>query len=237
MFDPIVYTIFENMMLRAGQILQSRGFNTNIGNNPKEAFNIPAGYEETPAISIFPGIEEETGTYDRQKRVRPFQVIGMDKIGSFKPVYKGELIKADIEEAFTGTVLHIPFTNGKIEILPGDPIAGTTSGFTAYVEIVNIESGSWISDNAQGIIVARRYKGQMASSEPISTPRGANVATVSNNFTVERPPAVATGNLAEAITFFEGGIETYPQEGEQTISCQVIFNVMYTVAYGDPYSQ
>ena len=47
----------------------------------------------------------------------------------------------------------------------------------------------------------------------------------------------STSGLAESIQYLEGGIEDYPEPGQQLIGVSAIFTVNYKTINGDPYSQ
>ena len=237
MADTIREQIISALLTRAGQIKKSRGFNTDIGKNPIRAFNIPVGYEDLPAVSLFPNPEEETGNYGNPSRLMPVRFIGQDKIGSYDPSVKAEKIKGDIEEAFSGQQIILPFTSGgTYTIQAGHTITGETSGFTATVELVELASGAWASGDATGNLTIRRIVG-IPTSETIKIGLELDVATVSNVFTHKTPSDVCGGGLFEYIVLDTGGTESYPQEGAKSIACEIVFNVSYKVAPGNPYSQ
>lgn len=235
--DTIREQIISAMKSRAEQIKKTRGFNTDLGNNVIRAFNIPVGYEDIPAMSLFPNPEEETGNYGNPSRLMPVRIIGQDKIGSFDSSVKGEQIKGDLEEAFSGQQIILPFTSGgDYPISVGQIITGETSGFTALVEVVEITSGSWATEDAAGNLTLRRIVG-IPQSETIKVGLELDVASIAGSYTHKTPSDVCAAGLADYIVFNTGGTESYPQEGQKSIACEIVFHVSYKIAPGNPYNQ
>lgn len=65
----------------------------------------------------------------------------------------------------------IAFTTGTTEILPGDRIVGETSGATGIVRFVEVLTGDWSTNNADGWIYFESITGTWNSSENIDKDR------------------------------------------------------------------
>ena len=71
-------------------------------------------------------------------------------------------------------------SGGTYQIKKGDTITGATSGATAYVDEVILESGSWSSGNAAGYLVISSQNGAF-QSEDLNVGSNSNVATIAGD--------------------------------------------------------
>lgn len=109
----------------------------------------------------------------------------------------------------------IPFTSGGTnEVVAGDTIVGATSGATAIVGQVLLQSGSWAGGDAAGVFIAHvdDITGTFGSENVyVDGDGGTNDATVTvqtdENVDIDTEVAAATGNAA--LSSYVGSIGTY----------------------------
>jgi hypothetical protein len=90
-----------------------------------------------------------------------------------------------IGESVTGQVTVIEFSSGSSEIVAGETLTGGSSGETAVVISVTLESGSWAGGNASGTISVTDPSGSFTDGEALNgSLAGADAATAGGEISV-----------------------------------------------------
>lgn len=102
------------------------------------------------------------------------------------------------------------FYQGDHEIFPGDTIAGHSSGATALVKAVVLQSGSWSAGDAAGYIVFTNMVGTPTAGELVYV-GGVKHARAVGSYTVNT--LAPGGHYETVIGNFGGGLESYKLYG------------------------
>ncbi len=227
--------IIAGFYVRAGEILTTAGFETNIGQN---AYQGKAVGKNLPGVAVGPGREDSEKGNATVENTMEVTVSGFVAYGASDPTVVSEQILADIIEAFTGTEWTLTFSGGSEEVEVGDTITGATSGATGYVVDVDLTSGSWLGGDAAGTLTIRRASGDIqggfTSGEVISEAGAASEITA---ISAENAETVVTGGMATSIVYKSGGAEEYPDGGQTVAGSAATFEVVYRTKAGNPYAQ
>lgn len=91
----------------------------------------------------------------------------------------GGLLEIEFEN---GGVLSLPFTSGgSYEVKPSDTITGATSGATATVKRVVVDSGTWGDGDAAGVLVLEADQTGTFQAENLNVGSNNDVATISSD--------------------------------------------------------
>ena len=234
--DTIREQIIKAIRSKLAVIRVVNGYNTDCGANVRRAKkNLDP--DELPATVVWPKSEEAGRNYGSGVHVMPVQVDALVLHGAVNPSVVAELILGDLIEAMTGIVWSLPFTSGgTYDIAVGDAVTGATSGAAAHVAGVSLSSGSWAGGDAAGTLTLRRLTGTF-QAENLNVGVWMNVAAIAGEPTGEGAIDTTTGGLAEGIEYASGGIDEYPEGGEQATGVVARWNIKYRILNGDPYHQ
>lgn len=198
----------------------------------------PLNYERLPAIGYHIDEESNNALYSRiNERSLPMRVQGVIEFGDVSPPVMAERIYADINECVLADEFTLNFdSGGTTERSAGDRIVGETSAAEGFVISVSLGSGSWGAGNAAGSFKLRRVKGQFINNEEIKVGVVTGLATVDGTLAGQSCNDLAGGGLTDGITFQNGGV-VMPEADDLTVSANMVFQVRYKVAAGNPYSQ
>ena len=224
------------VMSKLAVIRTANGYNTEAGANVQRVRKKldPA---ELPGCVVWPKSEDMKYDYGAGLHVMPLQVEGLKLHGDVNPSVVAELLLGDLIEAMVGIVWTLSFTSGgTTEIEVGDTIEGATSGATAYVAGVSVNTGSWAGGDAAGTLTLRRVTGTF-QAENLDVGTDLNVATIAGAPTGTDPVDGTTGGLAEAIEYKGGGIDEYPEGADEATGVVTNWDIKYRTLSGDPYHQ
>lgn len=228
--------IIQAIISKLAVIRTANGYNTDAGANVQRVLKVmdPA---ELPGCVVWPKSETMTYDYGAGLHVMPLQVDALQLHGSNNPSVIAEQLLGDLIEAMTGIVWSLSFTSGGIyEIQVGDTIEGATSSATAYVTGVSVTSGSWAGGDAAGTLTLRRLTGTF-QAENLNVVGGNSVAAIAGGPAGTDPLDGTTGGLAEVIEYAGGGVDEYPEGGDQATGVVTNWNIKYRTLAGDPYHQ
>jgi len=222
---------------RAAIMRTASGFNTDIGANVNRV-KMSIAETDIPITVVIPRPEQPSREYGSQILDMEILFEAKGLFGSTNASVYAELMLADLIEAFTGPEIDLPFNSGgTTEIAAGDTIAGASSSATGLVQAVTIDSGSWAGGDAAGTLTLRRKVGRFSNGENINVGAATNLATVNGAITLRSPEYLATGDLADSISYVSGGTENYPDAGETIVGTSALFLIRYPIKRGNPYAQ
>jgi len=228
--------IISAVMSKLAIIRTANGFNTDIGSNPLRV-RAKLDPDEFPASVVWPKLEEAGRQYGSGVHEMPLQVEGQMLHGLENPSVVSEMMLGDLIEAMAGIVWTQAFTGGgTYEVEVGDTVTGHISGAAGFVQAVAVASGTWAAGDVVGTLTLRRVTGRF-QAENLDVGANLNVATIAGMPTGQGPIATTLGGLAEGLEFAGGGIDEYPEGGDQATGVVTKWNVKYRTLNGDPYHQ
>ena len=228
--------IIAAIVTRLADIRTAKGYNTEAGLYVNRA-KVEPNWDNRPYITVFPG--EETATQEYNAVIHTFPVVLMcgQTIGSSDASQLTEYLLGDLIECMTAIEWTMAYTSGGTYTpVDGNTLTGATSGATAYIEAVALNTGSWAGGDAAGTFTLRRMTGTF-QAENLNVGANLNVATISAAPTGTRPPANATGDLADRVLYVAGGSTEYPGADDLVVGVSATFQVDYQTVSGDPYHQ
>ena len=235
MADTIREQIIQAIIAKLADIRMTRGFATDLGSHVyRAAMTIPT--DQTPAVSVIPGVEECTRSYATQLCTMPVRVLGVARHLSENPSVVAERMLGDIIRCLLEPEAVLPFTSGSRAPLPGEMIFGATSLASATVLQVMLAAGSWAAGTAAGTIRLRDQSGTFVD-EVLSVTGTADCASISGDSVPGPGFVAATAGLADEMAFLGGGTEDYPESIDIATTVTAIFRVNYRTIIGNPYEQ
>ena len=233
-------TIREQIILaiisKLAVIRTAKGFHTDMGANVQRAKK-KLDPDELPACVVWPKLEEAGNQYGSALHMMPVQIEGQALHGAENPSVVSEKMLGDLIEAMAGIVWTLAFTGGgTYEIEVGDTVTGHISGATGFVQAVTVTSGTWAGGDAAGTLTLRRLTGTF-QAENLDAGLQLNAATIAGMPTGSGPVTTTLGGLAEGMEFAGGGIDEYPEGGDQATGVITKWNIKYRIVSGDPYHQ
>lgn len=236
MADTIREQIIAAIATALANVRTAKGFNTECGQNVVRAAK-QLDPDDLPAIVIWPGHETVSKEYSVNTCLMPLRVEGLKAFGSSNISTVAETILGDLIELMTAIIWTRTYTSGgTYQILAGNTITGATSGATAYVEAVSLDTGTWAGGDAAGTLTLRRVVGTF-EAENLNVGANSNVATIAGGLTGQRSEAVVASGLADGIKYVSGGVEEYPEPEQIDVGVPVVFEITYRTVAGDPYHQ
>jgi len=108
-----------------------------------------------------------------------------------------------------GSLIHFPFTSGGVsEITEGMALTGATSGHTATVARVCLQSGTWAAGNAAGVLYLKSPSNTFTAGEKLTTAAladNATITTVVSYFRYADTITVATDHCSAEVEGTSGG--------------------------------
>jgi len=196
-------TIKEQILLaiiaRLADIRTANGYNVDCGGNVLRVKKV-VDSDDLPMVNIWPQPEIITKQYGKHVCQMPVRIECVSPFGATNPSVISEAMLGDIIENIISTEYTLPFTTGTTEIEVGDTVTGATSGATGYVTGVDLQTGTWVGNDAAGDLTLRRKVGTyQAENLKIS---GEVVAATDGTITATGPVENATNNLADSITLY-----------------------------------
>jgi len=236
MSDSIREQIIQAVIARLAVITTANGFNTGIGATVERARKM-LDPDDLPACVVWPKSEAPAREYGKGMLAMPIQIDGMALYGSVNMSVVAEQMLADIIEAMQGIVWSLAYTSGgTTEIEAGNAISGHTSTATALVQTVTLDSGTWAGGDAAGTLTLRQVSGTF-QAENLDVGSTENAASIAGAPTGTDPVNTVTGDLADSIAYAGGGVDEYPDAGDQAVGVQTQWILRYRIAAGDPYHQ
>lgn len=236
MADTIREQIIAAIVTKLADILITKGYNTDIGQNVDRVLK-DVDPDDLPATTVWPQPETSERKYGYSHIVMPVNLNGLVAFGSVNASVEAEKILGDLIELMTAIRWTLPFTSGgTYTVVAGNTIEGQGSGAVALVEFVDLTGGAWATGDAAGNLTLRRLVGTF-EAEDLDVGANANVASTSGVITGQDAPTVVTGGLADDIEYKSGGTEGYPEAGDLTVGVPALFNLKYRTLAGDPYNQ
>ena len=143
---------------------------------------------------------------------------------------KGEPLLADIIHNILGPVFQIRFLLGEHEPSTGTRLHGLTSHATVRVMSVSVTSGDWGLKNAGGIIRVRDMRGLLQRGEVLMDDGGVTIALAN---LIESEPKY--GGYVSKVDYITGGIQGYPEAGEDITAVSTTFSFVYPTLNDNPY--
>lgn len=236
MADTIRERIIAAIAAKLAEIRTAYGYVTEIGQHVyRAAANIATA--DLPAMSIYPKIETSAREYGKQVSVMPVEIKALKLLGTSNPSTLGEQMLGDVIQCLLGTEYTRTFTSGgTYQVVAGNTITGATSHATGVVLAVSLTSGSWAGGNAAGTFRFRSQTGTFVA-ENLNVGTNLNVATIAGASTQIMAKDISGGNLVDDIAYAGGGVESYPAMKDEAVIVTATFNVTYSTAIGNPYSQ
>lgn len=236
MTDTIREQIISAVESKLAIIRTSKGYQTECG---KTIFRIKKSLnpDELDAIVIWPRMEENSREYGIDQKIMPIEVQGLKLFGDSNASLISEQILGDLQEALIGKRWELAFTSGgTYQPQPGDEIEGATSGATALIESVSVDSGAWENGDAAGSFTLRRLS-ETFESENLNIGANSNIATTNASITYEGPIESTTDDLADDIIYQSGGTDEYPDPEQLAVGASIVVNIVYRTISGNPFSQ
>jgi hypothetical protein len=234
MSDTIRKQIIENIASYLANVRRNRAYNTDIGQN---VYKAKKAQIITPAIIIWPGVEDSLREYRIDQHSMPLRVDGLKEYGEDNPSDVSELMLGDLIEIMTARAWDLTFSSGGTERPEvGDAIIGATSGATAIIESWSKSSGEWQDGDVAGTFRIRRKVGTF-ENENLDIGANLNLATASGAITGYTIENLLTGDLADDIIYVQGGTEEYPDQGQEAVGASASFQIIYRTQTGNPYQQ
>jgi hypothetical protein len=236
MTDTIREQIISAIETKMAIIREDKGYQTECG---KAVFRVKKEIDpdELPAVIIWPKSESATRQYKADNITMPVEVQGLQLFGDTNPSIISEKILGDLKEALMGRRWELEFTSGgTYQPQPGDEIEGASSGATAIVESIDLDSGSWAGGDAAGTLILRRLSGTF-ESENLDIGANSNIATTDATIVYESSEESTAGDLVDDINYQSGGTDEYPDAEQVAVGASVLVNIIYQTVAGDPYSQ
>ena len=235
MTDTIREQIITAIESKLAIVDTDNGYQTDCGRNVFRGLR--SLDPDVEALNIFPKPDIVDRDYGTDRLIMPVHVEGFKLFGNDNPSEVGEKLLGDIIEAIAGRRWVLDFTSGgSYQPRPGETIEGASSGATGFIESVDRTSGSWAGGTAAGTITIRRKSGTF-ESENLNIGNESNVATTDGTIVYASAVETTTGDLADDIVYDGGGPEDYPEGGQTVIGVLAVFNIVYPVVAGDPYTQ
>jgi len=188
--------------------------------------------EDSPALSIRPGIEEVTKIASCRSNAMTVIIDGLLTFDpeTENPSTKIEPFLGDIIHCMLGPIFTLHFTNGSLRIQQGDLITGETTSATSHVLNVRVTSGAWNLSNAAGTIKIRDMRRVFRNGENI-------LLSASYSLKLSSSPIIQDRfkDLVDNVSYVSGGIEAYPVIGETVVLCTTSFIVAYPTVNDNPY--
>jgi hypothetical protein len=232
--STIRQTVISNLLTQLSYIKTLYGYSYTHGDNIVCGRN-QLHESELPGIIVLPGTETIEKHYSEAVHEMPIAIKAYRSITSAQAVHKTtvstlcESSLGDLIINVFGPIFELDFTLGNNEISEGDIITGKTSGATARVIGVTINSGTWAGGNAAGTLKLR-YQDGVYQSELIQV-AAVDSATIAGNSTRIYP----YGNSVGQILYDSAGIDIYPDPGESVIEIVLNIRMQYTTAFDNPY--
>jgi hypothetical protein len=234
MSDSIRQQIIEAVVVKIAEIRIDKGYKTDMGKNV-DVYKMHN--PSLPYVAVWPGLEEINREYGSNQINMNMKVEGVQEIGSGDMMELSEQILADLIENIAGIKWTLDFTSGGTHVPSvGDTVTGETSGATAYIESITLDSGSWAGGDAAGSFTLRRKVGVFIS-EDLEIGGESNVATTDGTITSSSAESTTTDDLADDIQYVSGGLEEYPESGNEVVGMSANFIIAYPITMGNPYSQ
>jgi len=235
MANTIRERIIQAIIAKLADIRTARGFATDLGSHVyRAAMTIPT--DQTPAVSVIPGVEECTKSYAAQLCVMPMRILGITRHLTENPSVVAERMLGDIIRCLLEPELVLPFFSGSRAPVVGELISGATSLASATVLQVTVAAGSWAAGTAAGTIHLRDQGGTFVD-EVLSVTGAADCASISGDSVPGPGFVAATAGLADEMAFLGGGTEDYPESIDIATTVTAVFRVNYRTVIGNPYEQ
>lgn len=238
MTDTIREQIVSAIVTRLVEITTARGYNQALGASVFRARpNVDP--DDCPCVVVWPRPEDVTREFGANVCAMEVEVQAIESFGSTDPSTLAEQMLGDLIECMTARKWSLDYDSGGVaEIEAGDTLAGATSGATAIVDAVTLDSGTWAGGDAAGTLMLRRKSGTFQDDENLNKSGGqANIATVDGAASKETPETGATGGLANDIQYARGGTAEYPSGEDSVVGTSAVFVVTYKTMPGNPYAQ
>jgi hypothetical protein len=235
--ETIRYLVLSNIISRLSEITTDHGFQTDVGANVRVSPLRVSG-DSHPSIVVLP--QEEAREDYRYGLVLSSLSLVIESTLPLPiegdPALLSERMRGDIVTALTSDLLEVHFSGGVLEVSPGALIEGGTSGATAVVEHVFLNTGSWAGEDAAGIFNCRQKIGDFDSSEQILFGIQ-EVADVVSTYGTSVLETIGSGLTIDSIQFTSGGVIEFPGNSDSLVSTQLNFEIRFPEAIGNPYSQ
>lgn len=187
---------------------------------------------ELSAISVLPGIETAIRRASERQNtmevtLRYFKVLA----NTWNPSEIAEKVLADMIMGILGVRLSCGFSDGSNEIIPGVTIVGDSSGASGKVLSVSLTGGSWVGGNATGtLIICYPLSLPFTMGEDLKV-AGMVRAKLSTGPSKVDLYTTHTGD----VQYVSGGVESYPEPGEDILEVVTKFNFVYSTVNDNPY--
>lgn len=235
MADTIREQIIAAIKTKLGEILTTKGYNTNLGQYVERCLKeIDPDYNY---IVIWAGgetVEREYGLNICSMDVKLEAIISH---GSTNPSTIAEQVLGDLIENITNDKLVLGYDAGATEITAGMTITGGTSGAIGYVESITVTSGTWAGHDAAGNITLRRLRTSFFLNNEALKVGGSNYALANGTGTLYSAITTTTNSLAQDIVYSSGGDNSYPDSSALKTGIVANFIIQYKTLEGNPYAQ
>lgn len=238
MTDTIREQIVSAIETRLAEVTTARGYAKGLGASVRRAYR-DVDPDDCPCVVIWPRPEDVTREYRQNVCTMEVELQAAEVFGASNPSEVSEQLLGDLVEIMTAKKWTLDYDSGGVaEVEVGDTLTGASSGATALVDAVTLDSGTWAGGDADGTLTLRRVSGTFQNNENLDQSGGqANIATVDGTASKTTPESGVTGGLADDIRYTRGGTAEYPGGEETVVGASAVFEITYKTAVGNPYAQ
>lgn len=188
--------------------------------------------QDLTAISILPGMESPRRYQSTRSNSMNISIVGFVRFDpkTEEASIKGEPLLADLIHNIVGPTFTIAFSYGKNVPIQGDRLRGQTSNATVVVMHVDFTSGSWVAGTAGGTFRVRDMRGILRKGETLVDDNGTIIASAQ---LVTIQPKY--GGYVSNVDYVTGGIQGYPEAGEDILAVSTTFSFIYMTLNDNPY--
>lgn len=209
----------------------TNGYYTDVGQRViRGRYDISA--DEIPAIVLLPGTESAEREGFHTTISLPVSLEAFIYFGTHNAGIEGNKVLGDLLVNMTGVRLALAFSNGSRQPAPGQTISGASSSATGVLESITVSSGAWATGDAAGTFSIRLPYGEF-TSETLKNEGNETIAQTPGTITLI--PRLA--NLVNDIEYQSGGVEIFPDPGENIVKTTAEFIIHYVTLTGNPYKQ